>query len=48
MYSRVRIGAVVGFRRGRGVLIGTSAGTLLFGLVIGVGSLAGWRNGRSK
>jgi len=48
MYSRVRIGAVVGFRRGRGVLIGTIAGTLLFGLVIGVGSLAGWRNGRSK
>jgi len=31
-----------------GVLIGTIAGALLFGLVIGVGSLVGWRNGRSN
>jgi len=34
------IGAILGLLRGDGWLIGSSAGLLLFGLVIGVGSLA--------
>jgi hypothetical protein len=41
MYLLVAIGAVIGFRHGHEVLIGTIASALLFGLVIGVGSLVG-------
>jgi hypothetical protein len=38
----VALGGAAGFFRGDGLLIGAITGALLFGFVIGVGSLAGW------
>jgi hypothetical protein len=44
----VAIGAAFGFLRGDGIAVGSVAGILLFGLVIGVGTLAELINRRGR